>query len=67
MKPMKWRRYIIYPKDVALIYGFTEKAARNKIQKIKETIGKESHQPLTIAEFCAYTGMKEDEVRDIIM
>ena len=60
-------RYIIYPKDVAVIYGFSEKSARTLMHKIKRKIGKESYQPLTLSEFCAYIGMKEAEVVAIIM
>ncbi len=67
MEPSRRRRYIIYPKDVAVIYGFSEKSARIKMKKIKDKIGKESFQPLTISEFCAYAGMKEAEVVAIIM
>ena len=67
MEPSRISRFIIYPKDVAIIYGFSEKSARTLMHKIKRKIGKEAYQPLTLSEFCTYTGMKEAEVVAIIM
>jgi hypothetical protein len=60
-------RCVIYPKDVALIMGNSERSARHLIAKIKRSVGKEPDQILTIREFCKYMGISEEEVYDVLM
>ena len=60
-------RLIIYPKDVAVIYGKTERFGRNLLQTIRESLGKTKNMPVTFFEFCRYTGIEEDTVHDFIL
>lgn len=55
-------RICIYPKDVQVITGKSERWGRDIIKKIKETYNKEKHQLVTIEEFCNYTGLSHELV-----
>jgi hypothetical protein len=60
-------RLIIYPKDVAIIYGKSERFGRNLLQTIRESFGKTKNMPITIPEFCHYTGIDPETVHNFIM
>ncbi|WP_303317202.1 hypothetical protein Q4Q34_02030 [Flavivirga abyssicola] len=55
-------RACIYPKDIQLITGRSERYGRKLLQTIKESLDKESHQFITVDEFSEYTGIKEEIV-----
>ena len=55
-------RSSIYPKDVANITGKSVKSACRLIIKIRADLGKESHQILTISEFCKYMGLNPNDI-----
>jgi len=63
---MRLNRSCIYPKDVQRITGKSERSGRRLIQKIKEELGKQDHQFITIDEFASYTGICPDLVRKYI-
>jgi hypothetical protein len=50
-------RICIYPKDIQIITGKSEREARNSIITIKSKLNKEKHQAITIQEFCNYIGI----------
>lgn len=57
-------RLIIYPKDVVITTGKTERQARYLLDKIKVHFNKEKHQSVTITEYCHYMGLQmEDTVK----
>lgn len=56
------KRMCIYPKDVQLITGKSERHSRNTINEIRKKLHKEKHQPLTFGEFCTYMGLQIIEV-----
>ena len=58
----RMERICIYPKDVQVITGKSERWGRDIIKKIKETYNKEKHQLVTIEEFCNYTGLSPELV-----
>lgn len=60
-------RIIIHARDVANITGQSERAGRWLIQQAREAAGKAPHQLVTIEDFCAYTGLTEDQVREYMM
>ena len=49
-------RICIYPKDVQIVTGKSERWGREIIKKIKSKFNKEDHQLVTIDEFCSYLG-----------
>ncbi|MDI1256961.1 MAG: hypothetical protein PSV16_12765 [Flavobacterium sp.] len=60
-------RACIYPKDVERILGKTYRQSRLYLNRIKSSLGKESHQFVFIEEFCKYSGLPvEDVMRCII-
>jgi hypothetical protein len=64
---MRLQRSCIYPKDVQRITGKSERSGRRLLQKIKEELGKEEHQFVTIDEFASYTGINPKVVREYII
>lgn len=51
------RRLEIIAKDIQLITGKSGRHGRSQIQKIKQIYNKQSHQILTIEEYCTYAGL----------
>ncbi|WP_276503198.1 hypothetical protein [Terrimonas pollutisoli] len=59
-------RVVIYPKDVENITGRRGRTARKLLQKIREALGKRSHEFITIKEFCLFTGISEELIKDFL-
>ncbi len=62
----KWVRLCIYPKDVQIITGKSERYSRSLIQKIKKELNKKDHHFLSVDEFCEYTGLDSQQVKSIL-
>jgi hypothetical protein len=60
------QRICIYPKDIQLVTGKSERYGRDLIKKIKEHFQKQPHQVVTIEEFCQYLGLCPNAVNQII-
>jgi len=54
----KVKRQCIYPKDIMLLTGRSERYGRILLNKIKEHFGKEQHQFVCPDEFAEYSGIK---------
>ena len=52
--------------DVQRITGKSEQSGRRLLKKIRETLGKQEHQFITVEEFAMYTGISLDMIRDYI-
>ncbi|MFC0776020.1 hypothetical protein [Terrimonas alba] len=59
-------RIVIYPKDIVNITGRRERTARSLLQKIRSALGKRSHEFITIKEFCLFTGISEELIKDFL-
>ena len=59
---LKKKRLCIYPKDIQIITGRSERYGRGLIRKIKDHFDKEKHQLVTVEEFCQYMGMNQETV-----
>jgi len=59
-------RTCIYPKDVQVVTGKSERYSRTIIKKIKDQLNKESHQLVTIDEFCDFMGFEISKVQGLI-
>lgn len=59
-------RLVIYPKDIENITGRRDRTARKLLQKIREALGKQTHEFITIKEFCLFTGINEELVKDFL-
>ena len=62
----KFSRVVIYPKDVAAITGKNYRSSWILLSRIKSHLQKESHQVVTVQEFCEYMGLKVDDVGPIL-
>ena len=60
-------RLCIYPKDVQVVTGRSERYGRSLIRQIKKKFSKENHQLVTIDEFCSYTGLCVNSVRQVLL
>ena len=63
---MKYQRLCIYPKDVQLITGRTERYGCKLLTEIKKKLNKTEHQFVSIDEFCNYTGLDVEQVKQCI-
>lgn len=61
------RRVVIYPKDIMIITGKSERYSRYLIQRIKKHFKKEDHQVVSISEFCNYMGLEISNVEGSIL
>ena len=59
-------RICIYPKDVQLITGKSERWGREIIKKIKKKFNKEDYQLVTIDELCNYLGIESEIVSKLL-
>ena len=61
------RRIVIYAKDVENITGRKTRAARKLLLRIREQNNKPKEAFVTVNEFCRYTGMCVEEVREFLL
>ena len=59
-------RIVIYPQDVAIITGRSDRYGRMIIKRIKEHLGKETHQFVTIKEFAEYMDIEMSLIELVI-
>ena len=57
-------RLCIYPKDIQVVTGRSERYGRNLIKKIKDAFNKLDHQFVSMDEFCSYTGLPLEAVKE---
>ena len=60
-------RICIYPKDIQKITGRSERYARELLYRIRRAYQKADHQFVSIEEFCQYTGLDPNAVRELII
>ena len=63
---MKIVRTCIFPKDVQLITGRSERYGRKLLHAVKAYFGKHPHQFVTPEEFAEYSGIKLEVVHDYL-
>lgn len=59
-------RLCIYPKDIVIITGKSERYARKLLHELKQELGKKPNQFITIKEFSEFAGLNEEEINEII-
>ena len=60
------KRVVIYPKDVMIITGKSDRYSRNVLKKVKAHFEKEDHQYITVKEFCIYMGLEVEQIMKLI-
>jgi len=67
MQKLVPNRIVIYARDVENITGRRERAARELLRRIREANGKRAGQFVSLAEFCVFTGLKEEDVKRFLV
>ena len=60
------KRICIYPKDIMRITGKSERYCRKLLELMKVKYSKNEHQFVSVEEFCEFTGLKIEQVKDLI-
>jgi hypothetical protein len=60
------KRVVIYPKDIMVVTGKSERYSRTLIKRMKLHFKKEEHQCISISELCLYLGLEEEKITGII-
>lgn len=60
-------RIVVYARDVMNITGRKERAAYKLLALIRKKYNKPKEAFISIDEFCAYTGLKEDKVEKFLV
>lgn len=55
-------RVCVYPKDVQILTGKSERWSREILRKMKASLNKSEHQFITVEELSLYFGLKEEKV-----
>jgi hypothetical protein len=66
MNPLP-NRIVVYAKDVMNITGRKERAAYKLLAQIRKKYKKPRESFISIDEFCAYTGLKEEKVERFLV
>jgi len=61
------KRLTIYPKDIQIITGRSERYARKLLEKMRLHFNRNKDGLITIEEFCAYTGLDYEVVEKRIL
>lgn len=61
------QRICIYPKDIQLITGRSERYSRKLLKDIRIHLGKKEHQFISIQEFCEFVGLERGEVEEVLV
>lgn len=56
------QRLCIYPKDIMVITGRSDRYGRDLIKKIKNHFNKQPHQVVSVDELCQYLGLQKEVV-----
>ena len=58
------KRVAIYPKDIMIITGKSERYSRDLLKMLKEKLKKEKHQVVSLQEFCTYIGLTLADIEE---
>lgn len=59
-------RLFLTTSDIQIITGTGYRNANKIMQRLKDSLGKQSYQHVTIREYCCYEGISLDEVYAIL-
>ncbi len=57
-------RKIVYANDIAMMSGKSMQSAQRLMREMRKYYGKKARQFITIREFCHYTGIHPEEVKE---
>ena len=59
-------RVTVYVKDIMLITGQSERTARRLMKKIREKFNVGNTSFVSVDDFCSFTGLREEKVREFL-
>lgn len=59
---MSLSRIILSIKDIQRLTGRSERQARRILGAVRSSFGKQARQPVSLQEYCRYSGLSEEEV-----
>ena len=59
----QFKRFVLYPSDIMQLMGKSERTVRRIIKEIRALYNKKKRAPITVGEFCEYSGYSVEEVR----
>jgi hypothetical protein len=59
-------RIVVFPSDVQNITRRGKRASQQLLKDIRTAFGKEKKQFVTVDEFCCYTGLDPEDVKDYL-
>ena len=59
-------RIVIYPQDIALLTGRSDRYGRMIIKRIKEHLNKQDHQLITIQEYADYMAIDMQLIQSVL-
>ncbi len=60
-------RICIYPKDIQRITGKSYRQSTRMLLQIKESLNKPKNHLISVTEFCNYTGLNFEQVKELIV
>ena len=60
-------RIVIYAKDIMNITGRKERAARKLLARIRKKYKKVNGDFISVKEFCNFTGLEENQVKEFLI
>lgn len=60
------KRVVVYPKDIMVLTGKSERYSREVLKKIKTKLNKEEHHLVSVQEFCNYFGLNIEHVFSVL-
>lgn len=59
---MNLSRIVLSIKDIQRLTGRSERQSRRILTAVRKMFGKRPRQPVSIQEYCRYTGLREEDV-----
>lgn len=59
-------RLVIYAKDLMIITGRSKRTALRILERIRKRFNRPPRSMVTVHDFCAYSGIPEERVREIL-
>lgn len=59
-------RIVVHTRDIQNIFGLAERSAQREMIKLKDYAGRTKGEFVTVAEFCKYYRLDEDDIRPFL-
>ena len=63
---MTTTRIVLCTKDIIFITGKSERTVRRMVAAMRKKYRKAKGKPVSVEDFCNFTGLREEQVREIL-